>query len=165
MSEAEVRHPRPVKKYKDGMTKQSFKDQTDINKILKKAQRQGSISHLVKHGAQYGDFSDMPTLLEAENRLRRGREIFDELPSEVRKEFDNNAGKFFTYVNDPANSDRLRELLPAIAEPGRQIPAVRRSASTEANPAVASAEPAESPPAAPETPPATTPEVPPVPTT
>ena len=38
-----------VPEYKDGRTKQSFKDSTDINKILKKAQRTGSIAHLNKY--------------------------------------------------------------------------------------------------------------------
>ena len=36
------------KVYDDGRTKQSFKDQCDINKILKKAMRTGSIAHLQK---------------------------------------------------------------------------------------------------------------------
>ena len=108
------------KTYKDGRTKQSFKNSTDINKILNKAQKAGTLSHLVKHGAHYGDFSDMPDLLEAHRRLAAGQAIFDELPSEIRDEFQNNAAAFFTYVNDPNNSDRLTELLPGLAEPGRQ---------------------------------------------
>ena len=36
-------------KYKDGRTKQAFKDQCDINKMLAKAQRTGSIAHLNKY--------------------------------------------------------------------------------------------------------------------
>lgn len=115
------------KKYDDGRTKQSFKDSADINKILAKAQRVGSLSHLVKHGASYGDFSDMPDLLQANQRLQRGMEIFSELPSEVRREFDQDAGKFFAYVNDPANKDKLADLLPHLAKPGTQMPAPLRS--------------------------------------
>ena len=64
-----------------GRTKQSFKDSCDINKILAKAQKAGSISHLQKHGAFYGDFAEAPSdLLEARAMLARGQEIFDELP-------------------------------------------------------------------------------------
>lgn len=135
----------PPPTYEDGMTKQAFKDSTDINKILKKAQRAGSLSHLVRHGATYGDFTDVDGLLDASLKIQRGQEIFDELPSELRREFGNQFD-FFRYVNDPANSGRLEELLPAAAAPGRQVPAVRRSAATEANPAVVSA-PTETPPA------------------
>ena len=74
------------KDYSDGRTKQSFKDATDINKLLKKAQRTGTLSHLEKFQGQYGDFSDFD-FLEAQNNLARGKQIFEQLPSEVRREF------------------------------------------------------------------------------
>lgn len=140
------------KDYSDGRTKQAFKDSTDINKILAKAQKVGSLSHLVRHGAMYGDFSDVPDLLEAKSRIERGQKIFDDLPSEVRREFANDQFAFFTFVNDPANADRLREVLPALAARGRQMPAVIRTVATElpglpAAPAAAVASTAAVPPA------------------
>ncbi len=135
--------PRGPLEYDDGRTKQSLADSTDINKILKKAQKVGSISHLVKHGAFYGDFSDVPDLLDASTRLKKGQQIFEELPSELRREFGDQFG-FFQFVNDPSNVDRLSEVLPGLAAPGRQLPAVRRSAGTEVNPALRSA-PADAP--------------------
>lgn len=137
--------------YGDGRTKQAFKDQTDINKILQKAQQVGSLSHLVRHGAHYGDYSDVPDLLEAHKRLKGGQAIFDELPSELRREFPDQFA-FFSFVNDPANADRLKELLPQLAQPGRQLRAVRRSAATEAHPAMSSASDSETPPASSELP-------------
>lgn len=121
-------------RYDDGRTKQAFVESTDINKILAKAQRGGTISHLAKHGAMYGDFSDIDDLLSAHKRLERGQAIFDELPSEVRKEFMNDLGAFYRYVTDPANAERLQELLPDLARPGRQMVAVRRTvANTESS--------------------------------
>lgn len=132
--------PIEPKDYSDGRTKQAFKDSTDVNKMLRKAQKAGTLSHLVRHGAVYGDFSDVPDLLTAQNRINAGKAIYDELPSEIRKEFPD-MFKFFEYVNDPANKDDLVEKLPDLAAPGRQVPAVRRSAATEANPAVRSAVP------------------------
>lgn len=113
-------------KYEDGRTKQAFKDQADINKILAKAQRTGSIAHLVKHGAHYGDFSDITDLLDAYEKLKRGQKIFDELPAEVKREFNQNPGEFFQFVNNPANADRLTEVLPAIAKPGNQVPDINK---------------------------------------
>lgn len=139
--------------YGDGRTKQSFKDQADINKILMKAQRAGGLSHLAKHGAQYGDFTDVPDLLTAYSRLQRAEQIHAELPSELRREFPT-WDKFFTYVNDPANADQLEERIPALAKPGRQRPAVIRSAASEADPKVVSA-PAE--PSTPSEPPSAAP--------
>lgn len=105
--------------YKDGRTKQSFKDETDINKILIRAQKTGTISHLAKYEGTYGDFAEYDFFGNLV-MLTRGREIFDELPSEIRNEFANSPADFFQYVNDPENVDRLNELLPGLAAPGRQ---------------------------------------------
>ncbi len=106
-------------KYKDGRTKQSFKDETDINKLLLRAQKSGTVSHLNKHQGRYADFGDFD-FFEAQLKLSAGREIFDDLPSEIRNEFANSPAQFFEYVNNPDNIDRLEILLPGLAEPGRQ---------------------------------------------
>ncbi len=105
--------------YEDGRTKQSFKNETDINQILKRAQKSGTISHLNKHEAHYGDFAGFD-FFDAQLQLAAGRTIFDDLPVELRREFNQSPGEFFEYVNDPANVDRLGELLPALAAPGQQ---------------------------------------------
>lgn len=140
--------------YSDGMTKQAFKESTDINKILQKAQKVGSLSHLVRHGARYGDFSDVPDLLTAYERVNNGKEIFNDLPSSVKREFGNDMFKFFAFVNDPANKDRLRDVLPELAKPGMQLPDVRRSGASQAHPSVASAPSEPSSPASPPSAPA-----------
>lgn len=113
--------------YKDGRTKQAFKDSTDINKLLFKASQGEAISHLAKHGAMYGDFTDIDDLLTANERLTRGRAIFAELPGEVRREFNQDASAFFKFVNDPANVDRLPEILPGLAQANDQLPEIART--------------------------------------
>ena len=110
--------------YTDGRTKQTFKDETDINKILQRAEKTGTISHINKHQGSYSDFADFDYFGNLQ-MLTRGREIFDDLPAELRNEFQNSPAGFFDYVNDPANKDRLPELLPALAAPGRQLKDVR----------------------------------------
>lgn len=111
------------KDYSDGRTKQAFKDQCDINKILQRAQRTGSIAHLQKYPeAVYGEFDGEFDLLTAQNRLIKAQTIFDDLPSEVRKEFGNDALAFVKFAGNPANNDKLRDLLPAIAKPGPYFP-------------------------------------------
>lgn len=107
------------KKYTDGLTKQSFKDETDINKLLVRAQKSGTMSHLDKYEATYGDFADFD-FMEAQMNLTKGREVFDDLPSEIRAEFNQSPAQFFAYVNDPANVDSLYKKLPGLAQPGRQ---------------------------------------------
>lgn len=111
--------------YSDGRTKQSFKDETDINKLLVRAQTTGTISHLAKHQAVYGDFESFD-FADAQNKIARANSIFEELPSEVRREFHQDPTAFFAYVNDEANSGDLANLLPKLAEPGRQMISLNR---------------------------------------
>jgi len=154
--------------FTDGRTKQSFRDETDINQILKRAQKSGTISHISKYEARYGDFTGFD-FFAAQLKLSQGAEIFAELPVELRREFNQSPAEFFNYVNDPANEGRVAELLPALAEPGRQnintsgvIPAdTSRALEAAAEPAAAipPAEP-ETPPTAPTAPPAASPAAP-----
>lgn len=110
-----------------GLTKQAFRKECDINEIMRRAQRTGSISHLQRHGASYGDFEGFD-FSEAMNKIAAGKTIFEELPSEVRKDFDQSPAKFFEFVNNPANEGKLAQLLPQIAEPGRYFPVVNTGA-------------------------------------
>lgn len=110
-------------KYNDGRTKQAFKDQCDINKMLKKAQQTGSLSHLMKYPeATYGEFDGEFDLLTAHEKMAKADTIFADLPSEIRGEFNNNPLEFVKFAGDPANNSKLRELLPALAKPGSYFP-------------------------------------------
>lgn len=145
-------------KYDDGRTKQSFRDETDINQIMARAARTGTVSHLSRFQPVYADYSEFD-FFECTQKLTRGREIFDKLPPEIRKEFSQNPQEFFNYVNNPANVDRLDELLPALAAPGRQLPDV--SGRTAPEPARASTPAADNNPVATPEPPAPEPATPP----
>jgi len=131
----------PDIEYKDGRTKQSHRDETDIVKIMARFDRTQTISHLAKHEGVYADFSDFD-FHEQTNMLTRGREIFDDLPAELRKEFGQSPAAFFAYVNDPANAQELRKKLPVLAEPGRQLDAIT-PASADLDAAIAVVEAAE----------------------
>ncbi len=137
-----------VTEYKDGRTKQSFKDETDIKKILHRAQKAGTLSHLQKYEGSYSDFADFD-FLDAQLQLTKGREVFDALPSEIRKEFGQSQAAFFEFVNDPANAGKLREKLPDLAKPGRQnIDVSGKTAPDDPpEPAPAAPEPEPAPPA------------------
>ena len=145
--------------YSDGMTKQSFKDQTDINKIIKKAQVSGGLSHAMKYDeAVYGEFTGVD-LLGAHLQVEKAKQIFADLPSEVRREFDQDAFKFAEFASDPKNIGRLAQLIPAIAapgdfrfpQPGDEPPPNRTEEVQAARKAAAEGAPEEAPP---ETPPA-----------
>ena len=112
-----------VPEFKDGRTKQAFKDQCDINKMLAKAQQNGSVSHLLKYPeAVYGEFDGEFDLLTAQSKIMRANQIFDDLPSEVRNEFGNDPLKFVAFAGNPENTGKLKDLIPKIAEPGKYFP-------------------------------------------
>ncbi len=114
--------------YLDGRTKQCHKEECDINKIMARFDRTGTISHLTKFEGVYADFSDFDFHKQL-NMLNRGEEIFDALPAEIRREFGQDPAAFFEYVNDPKNVDELRNKLPALAKPGQQL--TPKAAATE----------------------------------
>ncbi len=106
--------------YDDGRTKQAFADEANIVKIMARAEKAGTISHLDKFEGVYVDYSNFD-FQEQTNQLARGNSIFAELPGEIRQEFAQSPTKFFAYVNDPANKEDLRRLLPGLAKPGNQL--------------------------------------------
>ncbi len=130
-----------IRKYKDGRTKQCFKDECDIDKIMQRAAKGGTISHLNKYEGVYADFSEFD-FFEHTQKLTKGREIFDDLPAEVRQEFGQSPAKFFAYVNDPANIKELAKKLPALAAPGRQLPQTSTPSADEEAALAAASEPA-----------------------
>ncbi|AXL14689.1 internal scaffolding protein [Microviridae sp.] len=90
--------------------KQAFKDECNINNIMNKYQETGLIDHMNSFKAQQGDFSEVLDYQSVMNQVIDARESFLDLPSTIRKEFDNDPTKFLDFVNDPSNKDKMIEL-------------------------------------------------------
>lgn len=104
------------------LTKQSYKKGCDINNIIAGAARTGTISHLNRNQARYGDISGFD-YNEAMNRVAEARSLFEDLPAEVRREFNGDIQSFISFVDAcAAEGKSLAEELPALAAPGRQLP-------------------------------------------
>lgn len=95
--------------FEPSLTKQSFKDETDINFIIRKYHKTGIVEHVRRHQGRYGDFTNID-FHEAMNAVAEARSMFESLPANVRKEFDNDPGVFLSFAEDPANLDRMVEL-------------------------------------------------------
>ena len=117
--------------FKEDMTKQAFKDDADINKILARFKKTGVVTHLSKYQAHYGDLTG-DSLQEAIQRVELAHEIFNDLPSEIRSEFNQDPAAYLDFVNDPANADRLDQVLPQINQPGAYFPDVSRQTPPDA---------------------------------
>lgn len=90
------------------LTRQEFSDECDINKILRRYQQTGALTHFATYAPQYGDFNacDLQT---AQNLLNRARILYADLPSNIRAEFPT-PELFFSFVQNPSNKARMAEL-------------------------------------------------------
>lgn len=87
-----------------GRTKQSHKDECDINKILARFQRTGTLEHAREISSRYGDVSSVDFQTAMDNVIRT-REWFAGFPSSIRKRFNNDPAEFLQFIEDPANAD------------------------------------------------------------
>ncbi|AXL14821.1 internal scaffolding protein [Microviridae sp.] len=74
---------------------------------MDKFHKTGILTHLAKYGAQYGEASSHD-LLDAMTTLTTAQEMYDAVPSKVRKQF-TGPEEFLDFVSDPANVEKLRE--------------------------------------------------------
>ena len=121
-----TRHNQPTKRVQitfppKGRTKQSFKDECDINKILAKYQKTGAIAHVNKHGAEYG-FATSLDFTGAMLLIKQAQNMFDGLPSSIRNRFANDPAQFLDFVQDANNEKEMRTLglLPSEDEKAAQ---------------------------------------------
>lgn len=98
------------------LTKQSFKEECDINNIMKRFEKTGAIEHLAKFGPQYADVSPVD-FQEAMNVVALGKSMWEELPVTLKQLVKSPEG-FLAFVQDPANQGKLIELGLATAKPG-----------------------------------------------
>lgn len=101
----------------ESMTKQSFKDECDINVIMARYERSGQLPLSDDVRAEFGDFSDSLSFHEASNRIIAAQDAFMRVPAHIRAEFGNDPGRFLEFAIDPKNLDRMVELGLAVKRP------------------------------------------------
>ncbi len=94
---------------KGGRTKQSMRDECDINLIMARFQTTGAVTHFAKHGGDYG-FAPGIDFHAAMNIVTRAEQMFDDLPSSVRNKFHSDPAEFLDFVQDPTNAAEMIEL-------------------------------------------------------
>lgn len=100
-------------------TKQSFKDECDINRIMKKYDQTGVIDHLSKNQPVYSEMFITPkNAYDAIERVQNAQEVFEKLPARIRDAFKNDPGTFYNFASDPKNHDGLVKL--GLARPKAQ---------------------------------------------
>lgn len=113
------------------MTVQSEKDNCDINVIMNRYATCGTPLPYRTDGVQpvYADVSELGDYMENYQRCKQAEEMFNNLPSALRKELDNNPANLLPFIQDEKNKERCYEygLLnkPAVEAP--QTPVVAPS--------------------------------------
>lgn len=113
----------PLNTEGDSLTQQQFADECDINSIMARYQRTGALEHFNRHGANYADVGAVE-FQDAMNLVINARQMFNELPSTLRKRFHNDPVQFYEFVQDPDNAEAAHELGigPPAQTPGNSPP-------------------------------------------
>lgn len=123
-----------------GRTKQSFKDECDINTIIRRFLRTGVMDFTAKNERRYGDCTGLE-YTQAMQKVAAAKSLFNELPGRIRARFDNEPALFLDFVQDERNREEATEM-------GLLKPVVRAQDAEAPPPAPMPAAPASGAPAA-----------------
>lgn len=94
-------------------TRQEFKDECDVNLIVKRHAETGLWQGSLKPPTrcpQFVDIANAPDAQTAHNLFIQARDAFMSLPSVVRKRFDNNPHELIAFVSEDSNYDDALKL-------------------------------------------------------
>lgn len=96
------------------LTKQAFKDECDINRTMSRFKKTCGADFLncynrafLDDGKHFGDFSNITDYRSALEQVAQARDVFMQLPAQVRARFDNDPAKMLDFCSDPRNQDEL----------------------------------------------------------
>lgn len=93
------------------LTVQSATTDCDLNVLVKRfGIDKDPVPYMAADPRFYGDFSDLPDLATALQRVRHAEQLFRDLPAEMRAFFSNDPGLMWQFVNDPENADACVEM-------------------------------------------------------
>lgn len=94
-----------------GRTKQEFKDEVNINKIIARYRVEGKFpnSRPPPTMDHFGDFPDVEDYLDAIQTMEKAKEQFQSLPSGVRDRFGHSVSSFLQFVR-PENLEALHDM-------------------------------------------------------
>lgn len=93
-----------------GLTKQEFKDECDVNLILRRYQDAPPRAWSNPPRLRYGDFAEANDFLDAQLLVKQAEEQFNSLPAELRDRFANSPSRFLDFLHRPENAAEARKL-------------------------------------------------------
>jgi len=83
------------------MTDQSDKNYLDINNIMKNYAKTGLLPQFKDKIAQYIDVTQIPSYMDAHDQIQHAKQLFNQLPSPVRKLMGNNPANLEKVISNP----------------------------------------------------------------
>lgn len=131
-SKFSTRHRVSIGFPKEGMTKQAFKDECDVNKIVARFQATGELPNMANIPPQYLDVSEM-NFQDHQNYIAGAMSLFHELPAKIRDRFENNPGEFFEFCSQEKNRPEMAEMGLLRVEPPPVVPMAALTPSAPAS--------------------------------
>lgn len=105
------------------LTKTSFAEELDVNNVIKKYNKTGILQKAHDFEGVYGEFHSYD-LREAIEMVNKAQDLFLEIPSDVRRKFNNDPGAFIDFATNPDNLEQMREwnLAPTIEAARQAVP-------------------------------------------
>jgi len=94
-------------------TQQHFKNECNINQIMKKYAKTGFLTDPTKiptRYPQFGDFSNIQDYQTLKNKELEISTYFNKLPAALRTKFNYNPQEFINWINNPDNKDEALKL-------------------------------------------------------
>lgn len=91
------------------LTEQAHKDRCNINSIMAKYDKNGLITHISKFESEFGDTTGIE-FKQMMDKVASARSSFEELPSKIRKRFDNDPTKLLQFMDDASNREEAIKL-------------------------------------------------------
>lgn len=101
---------------KESNVQQSFKNETDINVIMKKYKSTGQLPQMVRRG-NFMDCTHLEGYQESLNIVKEAHNLFMALPSNIRKRFGNDPQEYIDFASNPDNAEELVKLGLAVKKP------------------------------------------------
>lgn len=92
------------------MTQQQFKDDCDINNIMRKYANTGEFTHLSKRPGVFADMTSVTDYQDMLHKVHAAQAAFSELPAATRVRFENDPANLIAFLQDDKNYDEAVKL-------------------------------------------------------
>ena len=100
----------------ESLTEQQFAEESQILNKIRKYDSQGFFDSINRNPGQYNDFTQVRDLADAIDQIEQARDAFQEIPSDIRKRFNNSPSEFFDFASKEDNYNELVKLGLATAK-------------------------------------------------